>query len=514
MAFNGSGTFVRLYNWVNHKAANIKVRADRMDAEMDGMATGLSTCLTKDGQTTVTANLPMANFRHTGVGNATARTDYAAAGQVQDGKLNWVAAGGTSDAITATYSPAITALVDGQICCVRAGAANTTTTPTFSPNTLTARTITKNGNQALVAGDIYGSGHELILRYRLSDTKWELLNPAGISIPYTLASASGAASLAFAEDADNGSNKVTLKAPASIASDVDITLPGVASTLATLAGTETLSGKTLDTATVVTTQTTGDNSTKISSTAFLNAMLAPLMGVTGFLPSSIAGNATTAAMTISAGAAASSAGAGMIIKSTSSSWAVSNGNAALGYQGGTTLPNSDTIHLFACSGGSGTTIFAHNGLTPTPPAGYNTYYRRIGCFNTTGAGAPIAFTAYELGGGEIFNELIAAVSQTTSVASTGTTVTLGGIPTDIVVRPIFRITSPVSSVYAIVNSLNVTSIAPGVDGTAPGVSVEAPGAQVPGFPFVMTNTSAQVRARSSATNNFYFYVDGWVDSRR
>jgi len=32
------------------------------------LATGLSTCITKDGQTTITANLPMATYRHTGGG--------------------------------------------------------------------------------------------------------------------------------------------------------------------------------------------------------------------------------------------------------------------------------------------------------------------------------------------------------------------------------------------------------------------------------------------------------------
>jgi hypothetical protein len=177
MAFNGSGVFQRLYSWVNDAAANIKIRADRMDNEMNGFATGLSTCITKDGQTTITANLPMANFRHTGVGNAASRTDYAAFGQVQDGKAAWVDGGGTADAITAAYSIPITALVDGQLCYVRATAANATTTPTFSPNGLTARTIVKNGGQALVAGDISGDGHELELRYDLANTRWELLNP-------------------------------------------------------------------------------------------------------------------------------------------------------------------------------------------------------------------------------------------------------------------------------------------------------------------------------------------------
>jgi hypothetical protein len=119
----------------------------------------------------------MATYRHTNVGAATARTHYARYDQVQDGKINWSDAGGTADAITTSYNPPITALVDGQLCYVRAGAANATTTPTFSPNSLTARTIVKYGGSALVAGDIVGDGHELILRYQLANTRWELLNP-------------------------------------------------------------------------------------------------------------------------------------------------------------------------------------------------------------------------------------------------------------------------------------------------------------------------------------------------
>lgn len=152
-----------------------------MDNELSGIATGLTTAITKDGQTTITANLPMAGFKHTGVGDAANRTDYASEGQVQDGKLNWVAAGGTADALTAAYTIPLTALVDGQVCHVRASAANATATPTFAPSGLTAHTITKNGGQALVAGDIFGAGHELVLRYKLASTIWELLNPATVA---------------------------------------------------------------------------------------------------------------------------------------------------------------------------------------------------------------------------------------------------------------------------------------------------------------------------------------------
>lgn len=267
MAFDGNGVFLRLYNWTNDAAANIKIRADRMDNETNGIATGLSTCITKDGQTTITANLPMAGYIHTNVGAGTLRTQYTRLDQTQDGKVNWADGGGTADAITATYSPVITTLVDGQECYVRATAANATTTPTFSPNALTARTIVKNGNVALAAGDIAGDGHELHLRYRLSDTKWELLNPAvtgvavlsannaftgnntfaGTSTFNAAATFNGATTVAgslaisgtsseaayitLAEDTDNGTNKVKLQAPSSLASDITVNLPIVAGTI-------------------------------------------------------------------------------------------------------------------------------------------------------------------------------------------------------------------------------------------------------------------------------------------
>ena len=75
MAFNGSGTFSRIYNWVTDRTNGIKVRADRMDDELDGIAAGLSNAICKDGQTTVTADIPFANHKLTVVGDATEATD-------------------------------------------------------------------------------------------------------------------------------------------------------------------------------------------------------------------------------------------------------------------------------------------------------------------------------------------------------------------------------------------------------------------------------------------------------
>ncbi len=50
MAFDGSGNFTRLYSWANDKANSINITASRMDGEDSGFATGLSLCVTRDGQ--------------------------------------------------------------------------------------------------------------------------------------------------------------------------------------------------------------------------------------------------------------------------------------------------------------------------------------------------------------------------------------------------------------------------------------------------------------------------------
>lgn len=60
---------------------------------------------------------------------------------------------------------------------------------------------------------------------------------------FTEASASAPASLAFAEDTDNGSNKITVTSPASIASDKTLTLPDATDTLVGKATTDTLTNK-------------------------------------------------------------------------------------------------------------------------------------------------------------------------------------------------------------------------------------------------------------------------------
>ena len=60
MAYNSSGVFSRVHDFTDDRDNGIRIQASRMDAEMDGIATGLSTAITKDGTQTTTAIIPFA----------------------------------------------------------------------------------------------------------------------------------------------------------------------------------------------------------------------------------------------------------------------------------------------------------------------------------------------------------------------------------------------------------------------------------------------------------------------
>lgn len=92
MAFNGNGIFNRLYSFVNDSLAGINILSSRMDNELNGIATGLSNTLTRDGQSPPTNNIPMGGFRLTDLATPTSagdavRKDYA------DGVVNYTQSG-------------------------------------------------------------------------------------------------------------------------------------------------------------------------------------------------------------------------------------------------------------------------------------------------------------------------------------------------------------------------------------------------------------------------------------
>jgi hypothetical protein len=186
MSFNGSGTFV-INSSGQPVVANTVISTTVFNALTADLATGLSTCITKDGQTTPTANIPMGTFKLTGLGVGSAATDSATVGQVQASTTKLVTVAGT-DTITGTMTPALTAYTAGQMFYFVAGGANTGAV-TLNIDGLGARNMTRHGSVALVAGDIL-SGEVSVVVY--DGTRFQLLNPAS----YTNLNVTGVLSLA------------------------------------------------------------------------------------------------------------------------------------------------------------------------------------------------------------------------------------------------------------------------------------------------------------------------------
>lgn len=181
MARNGTGTFVRLYNWVTDKTNSVPITASRMDAEFDGMATALSQSIAVDGQSTVTANIPMASHKFTGLSVGNARTDSLTLGQVQDGQYTALGlTGGAADAYTATPTPAITAYVATMEYSAKIHATNLTTTPTLLISAISGGIIKKldasKTEIAVEASDMLANGFYKFKR-NIANDAWILLNP-------------------------------------------------------------------------------------------------------------------------------------------------------------------------------------------------------------------------------------------------------------------------------------------------------------------------------------------------
>ena len=68
MPYNGIGVFTSLGAPIFPAVANTYILASYFNATINDIFTGLSTALTKDGQTTATANIPMGTFKFTGLG--------------------------------------------------------------------------------------------------------------------------------------------------------------------------------------------------------------------------------------------------------------------------------------------------------------------------------------------------------------------------------------------------------------------------------------------------------------
>lgn len=160
MPYDGNGGYQAPANSWNPAVGGTTIDSADWNALLSDLETALSSVITKDGQTTITANLPMAGFKHTGVNTnsgSTSRSEYASGATAQDNVIQDAGlTAGTSTVYTATLTPAIAAYSDKSCYRVQFDQA-CGDNPTINFNTVGAKKIYKNvvgvGTQ-LVTGDI------------------------------------------------------------------------------------------------------------------------------------------------------------------------------------------------------------------------------------------------------------------------------------------------------------------------------------------------------------------------
>tara|TARA_R110000737_G_scaffold9926_7_gene25723 strand:+ start:919 stop:1929 length:1011 start_codon:yes stop_codon:yes gene_type:complete len=144
--------------WTQAKDSGVKIVSSGHDTHDQDIAGGLNSLLLKNGNNTPTANLPMATYKHTGVGNGSARTDYLAVGQLQDSAVNYAAATVSSTNVyVATLSPAVAAYTTGMTVRLEFAAINTASA-TINLNGVGAKTIKDLYGNALIGGELTAGG--------------------------------------------------------------------------------------------------------------------------------------------------------------------------------------------------------------------------------------------------------------------------------------------------------------------------------------------------------------------
>ena len=181
MSFNGSGTFV-INSAGQPVVTGTVISQTAFNALTAYLATGLSTTMTKDGQTTATANIPMGTYKFTGLGVGSAATDSANISQVQSSFGSFLTAAGT-DTITASVSPSLTAYAVGQTFKFIAAATNTGAV-TMNISALGAKSILKNGSTPLSAGELVsGSMYQIVY----DGTQFQLIGAGGVTAGKSIA---------------------------------------------------------------------------------------------------------------------------------------------------------------------------------------------------------------------------------------------------------------------------------------------------------------------------------------
>ena len=273
MAYNGSGTFL-INSTGQPVVANTVISATVFNALTADLASGLTNCITKDGQSTPTANIPMGSNKITSLAVGTLANDAATLGQVQSTAAKLIGSISGVDTVLGIMSPTLTAYAAGQLFYYIAAGANTGAV-TLNIDGLGAKAVTRDGATALAAGDI-NSGEIVVVIY--DGTRFQMINAAN----------------SFGNTTINGTLTVTgntgLQANVSITSTLSVGGTFAVTGAATLGSTLAVTGKadlpTVSTASinaavaVVTTGTVTNLTSTSASIASVNAGVALLTTAT------------------------------------------------------------------------------------------------------------------------------------------------------------------------------------------------------------------------------------------
>jgi len=172
VSYNGSGTF-NINSAGQPVVSGTVISSTAFNALTADLGTGLTTALTKDGQTTPTANIPMGTYKITNLGAGTVATDAVRLGQLQNFSTGTLITVAGTDTITGTVSPSLTAYTAGQIFSFVVGTTNTGAV-TLNIDGLGAKAVTRTGAIALVAGGMV-TGQVALVEY--DGTRFQLLDP-------------------------------------------------------------------------------------------------------------------------------------------------------------------------------------------------------------------------------------------------------------------------------------------------------------------------------------------------
>jgi hypothetical protein len=182
------GVFTGTSIWQSNRDAGTKIVADRHDTHDQDLATGINSCINKDGSNAMTGAMNMGSQKISSLADGTAHTDGINAGQIQDGGLIFQASDtGSANTYAIALTPAVTAYVAGQVFHFKAANASSGAS-TLNVNALGAKNIKKKNDQDIAAGDIEQNA---IVSVIYDGTSFQMLSQLGTTSSFTLTGDSG-----------------------------------------------------------------------------------------------------------------------------------------------------------------------------------------------------------------------------------------------------------------------------------------------------------------------------------